>query len=185
MLDVRKMNKTLPVLFALLALIGQARGDVDGYGPWKFGMSPDQVTSEKGYGPYKEVAVTGGVETFNAKWDGKKANVSFIFKDAKLDKIQIWAYEGKDQAAALSAWWRVAAYLQKTHGELEFPQFPELAPNVGKEAFTENFKAVLKEGKIPKFQMGIKEKPKGATIFSSFFTHPTHGYYVFLFYRKS
>ena len=43
---------------------------------------------------------------------------------------------------------------------------------------------VLDGGKPPHFQMGLKKMPKGATIFSSFFVHPEHGYYVSLYHRR-
>jgi len=179
------MKITIPFILVLLCCVEKTQGDVDGYGPWKFGMSRKAVTSIDKFGPYKSVAVTKGVETYNAQWDGKKANLSFIFKDGKLNKIQIWAYEGKDQTAALNAWWRVAVFLRKTHGGLEFKQFPKLSPAVAEEDFLKHFKTVLDAGKIAHFQMGLKKMPKGATVYSSFFVHSKHGYFVFLYYRQS
>lgn len=65
--------------------------------PWRLGMNREQVIAEKEFGPYKPVQFTDGVETFDAQFDGKKTNVSFVFDDiGTLSHIQVWKYEGPD-----------------------------------------------------------------------------------------
>ena len=72
--------------------------------PWRLGMTRAQVVAEKEFGPYKPVQVTGGVETFDAQFDGKKTNVSFVFDDVgTLSYIQVWKYEGPEFDKALKA----------------------------------------------------------------------------------
>ena len=67
-------------------------------------MTRAQVVAEKEFGPYKPVQVTGGVETFDAQFDGKKTNVSFVFDDVgTLSYIQVWKYEGPEFDKALKA----------------------------------------------------------------------------------
>jgi hypothetical protein len=72
-------------------------------GPWRLGMSPDQVQSFSDFGPYKPVRVTGGLETSNAEFEGERTNVSFVFDRSGLQYIQVWCYEGKDDKAAQDA----------------------------------------------------------------------------------
>lgn len=69
-------------------------------GPWRLGMSQDQVTSFSQYGPYVPVRVTGGVETFHGVFEGEEQNVSFVFDEKGLYYIQVFHYEGKDYSAA-------------------------------------------------------------------------------------
>ena len=152
-------------------------------------MSRDEVTAVREFGPYKPVPSTGGVETFDAKWDGKKTNVSFLFADERLMKVQIWAYEGKDEDKALSEWIHVAKYLRATFGAIEFPGSPELSPEAKEEeikAFYRRRLHAIPNDSTVKFQMGLKTMPAGAIIFASLFRQPETGdYYVFLFYRKA
>lgn len=143
----------------------------NGYGPWRIGMTKDQVTAVTEFGPYKSVAATGGVETFNARWNGRKANISFVFEQDRLVKIQIWAYEGKDFQAALRAWRDVRAYLEKNYGEVQAQDPKSLAGSAAAQPV--------------KVQMGPRKMPPGLGVFSSFFRHPQFGYYVFLYYTKA
>jgi hypothetical protein len=71
-----------------------------GIGPWRLGMTRDDVRSFEQFGPYQQVQVTGGLETWNAKVEGKTTNVSFFFDDEKLSYIHVWKYEGSDFEAA-------------------------------------------------------------------------------------
>ncbi len=47
-----------------------AETKVDGFGPWHFGMSKDEVAGVAEFGSYKDVPATGGVETCDAQRDG-------------------------------------------------------------------------------------------------------------------
>ena len=74
--------------------------------------------------------------------------------------------------------------MRKAHGGLEFKQFPKLSPAAAEKEFRKHFKTVLDAGKIAKFQMGLRKMPKGATVYSSFFVHSKHGYFVLLYYSR-
>lgn len=85
--------------------------------PWRLGMTRDQVIAEKEFGPYQPVKVTGGVETFDAQFDGRKTNVSFVFDDADaLSYIQVWKYEGPDFDKASKAAEQVFDFFQNRFG---------------------------------------------------------------------
>lgn len=85
----------LVVLFLLLPATARA-AEVQGYGPWKFGMKPAEVEAVKEFGPYSPVQSTGGLETMNGEFLGQKTPVSFIFRPAGLHHIQIWGVLGPD-----------------------------------------------------------------------------------------
>jgi hypothetical protein len=72
-------------------------------GPWDLGMSREQVSPFKEFGPYKDVRVTGGIETRDAEFLGRKTNVAFAFDDAGIQYIQLFRYEGSDPDAAIAA----------------------------------------------------------------------------------
>lgn len=94
---------TLLMLFRLVqADEAQAVGSFE-LGPWRLGMSREQVQSFAQFGPYVPVEVTGGLETFNAMFQGQKANASFVFAADGLQHIQLWKYEGKDVSQAQSS----------------------------------------------------------------------------------
>jgi hypothetical protein len=72
-------------------------------GPWELGMSREQVSSFQDFGPYKDVRVTGGIETWDAEFLGRKTNVAFVFDTAGVRYIQVNRYEGSDPDAAIAA----------------------------------------------------------------------------------
>ncbi|MEO6080934.1 MAG: hypothetical protein ABIQ86_14365 [Steroidobacteraceae bacterium] len=71
-----------------------AAEDID-IGPWRLGMSKEQVVAITDQGPYTDVAATGGLETKDGKFKGKKANTSFVFAGGTLRSIEVRVYEGK------------------------------------------------------------------------------------------
>ncbi len=83
-------------LFSTAALAGECE-----IGPWRLGMSKEKICSFKEFGPYYPVRITGGAETFNAFFDGKNRNISFVFDDSGLKLIQVWYYEGDDSNKSL------------------------------------------------------------------------------------
>ncbi len=88
-------------LLALLLVVGPAFADEDvGLGPWRIGMSKEQVVAFTDLGPYENVAATGGVATEKARFSGHKVKASFVFGDAGLDSIQVISYEGKEWSRA-------------------------------------------------------------------------------------
>ncbi len=94
--------------FAAVLLAGAVPARADDHpefaiGPWRLGMSRDEVAAFGDRGPYEAVASTGGVETRHAGLDHHVDNVSFHFDDDRVDYIQTWYYEGPDAAGARAA----------------------------------------------------------------------------------
>ncbi len=122
----------LPIILFLPSRFGQAM-DLDtagpgmnykddrGYGSWRLGMSKASVRSVVEFAPYKEVPSTGGLETPNGVFEGRKTNISFVFGAGGLQIIQIWAYEGQSLDAAVDVWYRVRQYLSRLYGAVEVP----------------------------------------------------------------
>lgn len=110
---------TTTVGIILLTSAGGIAEDNLGYGPWRLGMSKTEVRGIAEFAPYKDVAFTGGLETQNGVFEGRKTNVSFVFGERGLQKIQIWAYEGESLDAAIDSWYRVRQYLSQRHGVVE------------------------------------------------------------------
>ncbi|CAN5328885.1 hypothetical protein BH11PSE11_BH11PSE11_26980 [soil metagenome] len=187
---VFKMLKYKVTLLAicLFTFLGQASAaaPVKGYGPWKLGMSKPAVLALAKFGPYKEVPESGGVETPNGEFDGAKSNVSLIFSEAKLKKIQVWAYEGKDLQQAIAAWYRVYKYLAKAYDPAKMPteKYPESIQLAAIENMVKSRLASVPAAKQVKLQMAPQNMPKDMKVFSSFIRHPTHGYFVFLYFQE-
>ena len=139
------MNRTRrPLLFFLALLIGLASlgtppaladqppeaapearpAEVDGYGPWRLGMSPDEVRAVAEHGPYTLVQATGGLETANGTFQGEPANVSFVFGPSGLYHLQVWVYEGQDLEAAEAAFHRAYLWLSERFGALHLDGRP-------------------------------------------------------------
>jgi hypothetical protein len=157
-----------------------------GYGPWKLGISKEEVRSIKEHGPYSDVASTGGLETAKGFFDGTPCTVSFVFGDAGLRKIQIWVYEGKSPDVAVAAWSRVYDFFRRTFGEAENLAL-QLPPPVLKPQFVTRLQAALTS--VPqdqpiKIQMAPTPMPEGMKVFSSIIRDPRFGYYVFVYYQR-
>lgn len=91
--------------FAFLALISWSSTLAQPFalGPWRLGMSEEEVRAYSEYGPYTHVSATGGLETQNGTFEGQKKGVSFVFDGAGLRYIQLWNYEGSDYESARRA----------------------------------------------------------------------------------
>ena len=51
--------------------------------------------AEKKFGPYRDVPVTGGLETTHGRFMERKATISFVFDESEsLEYMQVWLYEG-------------------------------------------------------------------------------------------
>lgn len=140
------------------------------HGPWKLGMTREEVQAVKEHAPYRPVRVTGGIETPNGIFDGEKRNVAFVFDaNGRVNKIQVWAYEGRSEAEALSAWVRVYKYYQGLHKEVESPSlgFP---PSIDEAEFRSRSKAFLAAAseQPAKMQMAPRPMPADAKVFASF-----------------
>lgn len=109
---------TAPARVAPAASVAQAQDAIDGFGPWKFGMSREEVAAFEEFGPFEPVQSTGGLETYNADFDGRPTNVSFVFDEAGLQLVQIWAYEGPDFEEAAAGLHRVYEHIIANFGEM-------------------------------------------------------------------
>ena len=181
------MSRLLVILATLLSLVPEGRSaDPPGYGPWRLGMSKEQVRALSKDGPYVAVSATGGLETANGSFNGRKTNVSFVFGERGLRKIQIWAYEGEDRDKAIEAWHRVHKHLVKNYGVVKTPAF-ELAKEADSKAFSTAAARALAEqpaDRVANLQMAPLNQPNGMIVYSSILRHPERGYYVFLYYQE-
>ncbi|HYB52490.1 MAG TPA: hypothetical protein VEG84_01370 [Thermoanaerobaculia bacterium] len=157
----------------------------EGFGPWRLGMTREEVAAVAEYEPYTPVASTGGLETRNGLFAGQKATVSFIFGEKGLRLIQIWAYEGQSVDEAVSAFFRVYQHLESTCGELETELgLPEHASASQFHDAVEKALSEVPPRRPAKLQLAPLEKSPGAAVFATFMTQPqVRNVYVFLYYR--
>ena len=147
-------------------------------------MAKSEVTKFEKYGPFIDVRVTGGTETPNGLFNGKKTNISFVFDEKGLRRIQVWAYEGRSLDEATEAWKSLYQYLNKSYGAVEVPQItvdPKSDP-LTPDALSIAVKVHVDV--VGKVQMAPVKKPINEVIFSSFAKKEIQGspfYYVFLF----
>jgi len=150
-------------------------------------MTKTEVTAVEKFGPYLDVKSTGGAETFNGWFDGKKANISFHFDDKGLRRIQVWAYEGQSINDAGKAWASLYTFLKNTYGQVEVPQIkvsPKSDP-MTLESLTVT--AIAHVGILGKVQMAPEKMPENFKIFSSFAGNEVKGkpyYYVLLYFDR-
>ncbi len=147
--------------FPLVALSG-------GLDPWQFGMSKEQVMSFKQFGPYEEVKVTGGIETFNGIFDGRKANIAFAFGSQGLQRIYVIIHEGRNIDEATSAWMLTYSILNRDYGEIETPgiTLEESTTPIYFQALFMATRAYV--GVFGKAQMAPKKMPNDKIVFASF-----------------
>ena len=179
---------TPPTILLVLLTVGhvEQHADAPGYGPWHLGMSKEDVQAASKHGPYKEVPSTKGIETENGLFDGRKTNISFVFGEHGLKKIQIWAYEGKDRDEAVRAWHRVYEYLGREHGAVEVDTI-DIPPKANAKSFSAAVCEALAKRparEVAKFKMAPSKMPEGISVFSSIFRHPKGGYFVFLYFQE-
>lgn len=103
-------------LLGALSLLPRISAGVDGYGPWKFGMTPDQVSAVEELGPYSPVQATGGLETSNGEFMGETVPISFVFNDDGLYHCQIWVYTGKEFSQAAAGFYLAYRHLEEHFG---------------------------------------------------------------------
>jgi hypothetical protein len=173
------------VLFAQLATPSPVAAAEPGYGPWRLGMSREQVTAVAEGAPYVPVSTTGGIETRNGMFAGSKTTISFVFGERGLRIIQIWAYEGKDTGAAVAALHRVYEHLEKTRGTVQVSGL-SMPAHADANTFTGQVRTALssvRADKPAKLQISPTARSPDVLVFSSLIRHPQFGYYVFLYYR--
>jgi hypothetical protein len=147
--------------------------------PYRFGMTKDDVRAEAACAPYKDVATTGGLECPNFVLDQKR-NVSLVFTNGGLSKIQFWFAESASRANALKATDELIAYVQKMHG----PQKSRYLPQEADVTAAALFAALdtVREDLRAKLQFEPRKQPADAFVYASVMRVPHYGYYVFLYH---
>lgn len=202
-----KRGWTIPLAVCLGGLIPgilPATEPITGYGPWQFGMTPEEVRGVAEHGPYAEVSATGGLETQNGVFEGERTHVSFVFGPQGLRHIQIWAYTGESFAQAARAWGRVHRHLGDRFGDLAAEDGPwpraiaaeDLADRLaayfgtgGAGKFPSEDELRQKgtiEAQIAKLHLRPVAAVPGAEVFASFMKSPQLGlHWVLLYYRPA
>jgi hypothetical protein len=156
-----------------------------GYLEWEFGMPPAAVSGVEAYAPYTPIG-DGDLETANGQFDGEVSHVSFHFAEGSLDKVQVWLYQGRNQAEALKQWARAEAHIRQKYGSTESPTLGMASIDSSDELLS---KASLGLSEVPdaemaRLQLGPIVMPEDVIVFSSLIRHPEHGFYVNLYYRR-
>jgi hypothetical protein len=193
----------LPILLLATTLSASAAiaQNVDGYGPWRFGMSKDEVQAVDKFGPYTPVASTEGLETKNGPFMGETRNVSFVFGLGGLSQVQIWLYEGKSYDDAVKAFYQTYKHLVENFGpvhqdgnpwpaDLTAEAFAERIPQEYRRASSaESFVEDLKlrgsaQVEISRLHLHPQKPVRGADVYGSLLHGPKLGtYWVFLYYK--
>ncbi len=172
---------------------------VTGYGPWRFGMSAAEVSQVKESEPYRPVRTTGGLETPAGTFLGEKTNISFIFGAHGLRRIQVWAYEGTDFAAATKMFHSTYKYLSDRFGALrqDDGSVPEgLTLEALRARLPSSFRGASKAVAMDELKAGgsigahfeelhlsPQHPPAGGAVFASLVHSPQLGlYYVFVYF---
>jgi hypothetical protein len=161
--------------FATTALGAETRAHL----PYRFGLSKEAVKKQAACSPYTDVAATGGVECANFVLD-RKRNVSLVFTNDHLSKVQVWFAEAAQRPAAVKAVDELLAYLTKNYGAVDSPVI------VGREVTTGALFATL--DRVPltsgaKVQVKPRYSPSDAFVFATIIRDPRFGYYVFLYFQ--
>ena len=192
-------------LFLLIIAAGAASANEEAFdiGPWRLGMKLEQVQSFTEFGPYERVQVTGGLETKNAIFQGKKTNTSFVFDPSGLEYIQVWKYEGNDPKAAQEAVVDIFHLFSSKFGGAEIDNIDVKGPN-GSGLSEAPLRAVLERilgtaqemtGRFRKekgvetlimFDMRPSSQPFGSRLHSQFgYSSRYDTFYVFLYQDRS
>ncbi|HEV8577671.1 MAG TPA: hypothetical protein VGX68_01205 [Thermoanaerobaculia bacterium] len=199
-----KAKISLCSLFLAATLVASlaAAQDVDGYGPWRFGMSKDEVQAVEKFGPYTPVASTDGLETKHGPFMGENRNVSFVFGLGGLSQIQIWLYEGRSYDEAIKEFYRAYQHLVENFGpvhqdgnpwpaDLTAEAFAERIPQEYRQA-SSSAEGLVDELKakgpaqvdVSKLHLHPQKPVQGAEIYGSLLHSQKLGtYWVFLYYK--
>lgn len=108
-------HKKILVLLGLLAA-GAAWADEDvGLGPWRIGMTRDQVNALVEQGPFADGA-GGALISDKGKVGSRKATVTLQMGDAGVRAVEMLVYEGKDWQDAAQAVVGVHEHFVKNFG---------------------------------------------------------------------
>ena len=102
-------------LLALLLVAGSVFADEDvGLGPWRLGMSKEQVAAIADGVPYKDIA--DGLETQGGKFQSRKVAVALTFGGSGLATVKLKLYEGNDWNRATNAVLDAYDYFKANYG---------------------------------------------------------------------
>jgi len=196
-------KKLLPILLlaATLGASAVVAQDVDGYGPWRFGMSKAEVQAVEKFGPYTPVASTDGLETKNGPFMGETKNVSFVFGLGGLSQIQVWLYEGTSYDDAVKAFYQGYKHLVEKFGPVHQDGNPWPA-DLAAEAFAQRIPEEVRRAssaagfleelkskgsarvEVSKLHLHPQRPIQKAEVYASLLHSPTLGrYWVFLYYK--
>lgn len=145
----------------LLVLVITAHATAQDVGPWKFGMSADEIRAQTQFGPYNSF-LNGDLETYEGSFAGAKHNFQFYLNDGRLRRIAIRMYEGYDLGQATAAWEETYSVLMGRFGVIETPKIsPGSLDEMAKQA-----RALVEAGS--KAQMAPITQPSAEFVFSTF-----------------
>ncbi|MBI3182561.1 MAG: hypothetical protein HYZ28_10525 [Myxococcales bacterium] len=148
-----------------------------GFGPYKFGMSPEQVKAIRDCGPYIDVPKDGSVECRDyplsrgttAKW------ATFYFDEQKrMKKVQLVFAEGAKRDQGLEALNTTLSYLAR-FGALESTDVKEVEAAA-------IFAALDAQSGQARVQFKPKKNLPVAFVFGTAYHHPGSGYFVFVYF---
>ena len=176
------MKRFRLVLWLFVLLLASVAHAGDRF-PWKFGMSPAEVSAVAPYGPYKQFR-NGDLETYKGVFEGHEENFQFFFdQDRKLHRIGIYLYEGKDQAAAVKRWLDLYKSIRKEFGTIAASDNSPLADATQEARFVERTIQLL-EG-ADEIRMDPVAQPKDAIVSAGLMHGSIEGavwYYIVLFF---
>ena len=161
----------------LLALPAALAASAGGVGPYRFGMTKQQVLAVRECASYRDVPGRSQLECPNFPFAGRPRDTFLIFRPEGLSSVQIWFYEGKDRGQAEAAMDDLFTYMRKEYGgkELKGPS----ATSTRKELLRRLDQQTPSQG-FTRVQWRPKKQPDGAQVFASVFRHVRRGYYIFL-----
>lgn len=175
------MKRAALILAALVSLSASAEEAMPPT-PWKFGMSPMQVSSVAAGEPYKRFS-NGDLETYSALFDGNPENFQFFFRNGKLGRIGIYLYEGDNSAAAAAAkWLHVYTWLARNFTQIRSGGNSASMSGDATAFLNEAVRVAESDGKT---QLSPDEQPPYAHIFASFMGRsggPSRTYLVVLYF---
>jgi hypothetical protein len=150
-----------------------------GVGPFRFGMTRDDVTRVRDCHPYSPVAITGGLECPHYRFDDREMNISLLFGGEGLRRIQLWYYEGESNVEAREAIGRVVGFLQRTTGGATLTARPDVP--VTAEGIIGALDSASPSLDRQIVQLEISAPSDGTTVWFARVGRHEHGYLVMLF----
>jgi ketosteroid isomerase-like protein len=169
----------------IVSLSGSGNGapraaDSGGIGPFRFGMTRDEVSRVRDCQPYTQVGVTGGLECPHYRFDDREMNISFIFAGDQLRRIQWWYYEGESSVEAGEAVGRILAFLQRTTGGATISAGPDVPVTVDGVISALNGAPPPRAAQIAQLEICGRPARRVGAWFARVGRHE-HGYLVMLF----